>query len=170
MKSSRLLTLSLLVFTFSSLSLKAQSTVDAAISNLYESITFNKTREPDFEKFRALFVDGAFLISVKDTTFYKLSVEEFIKNMNRQRKSGSLKAFREYEISRKMDQYGNIAHVFSTYKTNIETAEGSINTRGINSIQLLRKDGQWKITALIWYEENDKYLLPGKYLPKSMDN
>lgn len=90
--------------------------------------------------------------------------------MNRQRESGTLKAFKEYEISRKVNQYGNIAHVFSTYKTDIKTAKDSFNTRGINSIQLLREDGQWKITALIWYEENEKHLLPDKYLPKSVKN
>lgn len=93
--------------------------------------------------------------------------------MTRQRESGNLKAFKEFEVHRKIEQYGNISHVFSTYGTNIETAKGSINTCGINSIQMLRTGDQWKITSLIWFEENSLHPLPDKYLPsksKGMSN
>jgi hypothetical protein len=146
---------------------KAQpASLDATISALYESITFDQNSAPDYEKFRSLFVDGAFLISVKDSAFFKLSTEEFIQNMTKQRESGNLKAFREFEISRESNRYGNIAHVFSTYETDIQTAEGPLKTRGINSIQLLRINDQWKVTSLIWYEENGHYPLPDKYLPE----
>jgi hypothetical protein len=37
--------------------------------------------------------------------------------------------------------------------------------RGINSIQMVRKDGRWWITSIIWDEETGAGPVPAKYLP-----
>jgi hypothetical protein len=142
-----------------------ESSVDPIISDLYESISFDETRDPDYETFKTLFVEEARLISVKDTTSYTLSPDDYEQSMSRQRESGNIIVFEEKELYCKTEQYGKILHVFSTYQTHLETSAGIDSARGINSIQLMKKDGDWKVTSLIWYEEDDKHPLPAKYLP-----
>lgn len=142
------------------------SAVDSIISDLYESISFAENENPDFEKFKTLFVDDARLISVKDTTSFTLTPAEYEQNMNQQRKSGNIIAFEEKELHRKTERYGKILHVFSTYQTHLETADGMDSARGINSIQLMKVNGDWKVTSLIWYEEDEAFPLPEKYLPE----
>jgi len=148
---------------------KAQqhATVDGILADLYGSITFDENHAPNFDLFQSLFIDGARLISVKDTTTYELSIQDYINSMTKSRESGKIKSFKEHELHRETEQYGNIMHVFSTYKSNIEAAGRPDSARGINSIQMLRQNGEWKIVSLIWYEENKAHPLPEKYLPES---
>jgi hypothetical protein len=147
-----------------------ESSIDSIISDLYTSISFNENQDPDYETFKALFVEGASLISVKDTTSYTLSPKDYEQSMSRQRESGKIIAFEEKELHRQTEQFGNILHVFSTYQTYLETPDGTDSARGINSIQLMKKDGDWKVTSLIWYEEDDNHPLPEKYLPPANQN
>jgi hypothetical protein len=155
----------ILIFIISAVLQVHAQNIDPVIGALYESISFSETQDPDYKTFKSLFIDGARLISVRDTTSYTFSPDEFEQAMNKQRKSGNMIAFEEYELHREKDQYGNILHVFSTYQTRFETPEGNNSTRGINSIQLMKEDGDWKIVSLIWYEENEAHPLPEQYLP-----
>lgn len=145
---------------------KAQeSSIDPIISDLYKSISFDEKKGADYEKFKTLFIDGARLISVKDTTSYTLDPDEYEQIMTQQRKDGNIIVFEEKELHRKTEQYGKILHVFSTYQTHLETPDGTESARGINSIQLMKEDGSWKVASLIWYEEDETYPLPEQYLP-----
>lgn len=141
------------------------ASIDSVVSELYESISFTEDKAPDFETFKSMFVDGARLISVKDTTSYVLTPDDYEQSMSQQRESGKIIAFEEKELQRRTEQYGNILHIFSTYQTYLETPEGTDSARGVNSIQLMKKEGDWKVTSLIWYEEDDANPLPEKYLP-----
>ena len=60
-------------------------------------------------------------------------------------------------------QFGNIAHVFSTYEGTIEGEDHPM--RGINSLQLMNDGKRWWIVSLMWEGENPKLSLPAQYLP-----
>lgn len=65
-------------------------------------------------------------------------------------------AFYEVEIGRRVEQFGNIAHVWSAYEARTAPDDATPERRGINSIQLMRDaDGQWQIIAMIWDNERD---------------
>src|SRR5688572_15482691 len=57
--------------------------------------------------------------------------------------------FHEIETSRRIDLFGNIAHVWSGYEA--RTSPHDAERRGINSIQLFRHaDHGWRIIHMIW--------------------
>ena len=63
-------------------------------------------------------------------------------------------AFYEVETSRRIDLFGNIAHVWSAYEARRTPDEDPPERRGINSIQLFRHpDEGWKIISMIWDNE-----------------
>jgi len=72
--------------------------------------------------------------------------------------------FFEREIARRTERYGNLVHVFSTYESR-RTANGTPFARGINSIQLARIDGKWRIISIVWQSETAAFPLPDAYLP-----
>lgn len=74
--------------------------------------------------------------------------------------------FFEYEIARKVEQFGNIAHVFSTYAWSNEKG-GPVGGRGINSFQLLYDGQRWWIVSIFWQQESEDYPIPEQYLPVS---
>lgn len=63
-------------------------------------------------------------------------------------------AFYEIETSRKVDIFGNIAHVWSGYEARTSLDDAEPERRGINSIQLFRDpDLGWRIIHMIWDNE-----------------
>ena len=54
--------------------------------------------------------------------------------------------FFEFEVDRKIEQFGNIAHVWSEFEMKTEP-EGDAYGGGFNSISLLFLDGRWWISS-----------------------
>lgn len=60
-------------------------------------------------------------------------------------------AFYEVETSRRIDLFGNIAHVWSSYEARTSPDDADVERRGINSIQLFRHpELGWRIIHMIW--------------------
>jgi hypothetical protein len=69
--------------------------------------------------------------------------------------------FYEVEIGRRIDLFGNIAHVWSAYEARSALGDATPERRGINSIQLFRDpDLGWRIVAMIWDNEREGLSLP----------
>ena len=67
--------------------------------------------------------------------------------------------FFEVETSRRIDRFGNMAHVWSGYEARRTPDEDPPERRGINSIQLF-KDPElgWRIIHMIWDNERNPAL------------
>lgn len=73
--------------------------------------------------------------------------------------------FFEVEIARRVQVFGNIAHVWSAYEARNAPDDAVPERRGINSIQLYRDaPGRWRITAMIWDNER-----PGISVSESLE-
>lgn len=69
--------------------------------------------------------------------------------------------FYEVEIARRIDEFGNMAHVWSAYEARTALGDSEPERRGINSIQLFREaDGRWWIMSMIWDNERPGLVLP----------
>ena len=67
--------------------------------------------------------------------------------------------FFEVETDRRIDLFGNMAHVWSHYEARRTPDEDPPERRGINSIQLFRDpDRGWRIIHMIWDNERDPAL------------
>jgi hypothetical protein len=70
--------------------------------------------------------------------------------------------FFEVEIGRRIDVFGNMAHVWSAYEARTSPDDAKPERRGINSIQLYRDEtGRWQIMSMIWDNEREGLALPG---------
>jgi hypothetical protein len=73
--------------------------------------------------------------------------------------------FWEAEIGRRVENFGSIYHVWSTYETrNSET--GPVIERGINSIQLYFDGTRFWILSWVFDNETNGQRIPQKYLLK----
>ena len=69
--------------------------------------------------------------------------------------------FYEVEIARRIDLFGNIAHVWSAYEARNSLDDAMPERRGINSIQLFRDaERGWRIVAMLWDNEREGLTLP----------
>jgi hypothetical protein len=142
------------------------SSLDHILEALYASISGEAGEARDWDRFQYLFADGALLTPTRDldttVTFQQWTPAEYA---TRAAEWFEQRGFFEAEIHRVTEQYGPIAHVFSTY-TSRRTAEGEVFARGINSIQLLNDGNRWWILSIYWSGESEKNPLPQQYLPQ----
>ena len=82
-----------------------------------------------------------------------MSLDEYARNTT---PIFAAQAFYEVEIGRRVDLFGNIAHVWSAYEARISPDDSDPERRGINSIQLFKDpDRGWRIVAMIWDNERE---------------
>lgn len=139
--------------------------IDAILGALYDVISGPAGQKRDWDRMRSLFVPGARLIptsvSGDGATARVLDVDGYI-----QRASGAFEhdGFYEREIARRTDQFGNIAHVFSTYESRRGPNDATPFARGINSIQLLKDGHRWWVVTIYWDAERPGNPIPTEYL------
>lgn len=141
----------------------------AIVLATYAAIAREPGRNYDWDRFRTLFLEGALLIPNTEQTegvFTPLSVEGFISWVDEftDLSAATDRGFIEGEIHRIEERYGDIAHVFSTYEKHYWGDE-SVLGRGVNSFQMVRHEGRWWITAIIWDEPAGGEPISEKYLP-----
>jgi hypothetical protein len=71
--------------------------------------------------------------------------------------------FHEQELVRRVDAYGNIAQVFSSYAARHKLADQKPFMRGINSIQLFNDGSRWWVTSITWSQESPQHPLPPQF-------
>jgi hypothetical protein len=72
--------------------------------------------------------------------------------------------FFEREIARRVEQFGDLAQVFSTYESRHAPSDPKPFQRGINAIQLLQSGGRWWLVTVYWQDETPERPLPAEYL------
>jgi hypothetical protein len=74
------------------------------------------------------------------------------------------KVFYEKQVKYSVEEYGHIAHLWSTYEVR-DTPDGKAEMRGINSMQAIYDGTQWKLIQILWEAETPDEPLPAKFLP-----
>lgn len=140
--------------------------IDAIIHSLYDVISGDSAVKRNWDRMRTLFLPEGRLLACgtrpDGTVRYRvMSVEDYISlNGPFLEKNG----FFENELSRKTEQFSNIAHVFSTYQSKHKATDEKPFARGINSIQLMWDGKRWWIVSIYWTGESPANPLPEKYL------
>ncbi|WP_435623995.1 hypothetical protein [Flagellimonas sp.] len=146
---------------------KDVATIDAIITAVYDVISGPAGEKRDWGRMRSLFIPEAVLMpsgqnpKTKEVGYRYWSLDDYIDTAgNNLEKDG----FFEVEIARKVEQYGTIAHVFSTYESRRKQEDEKPFARGINSIQLLKGKDRWYIVSIFWMGESPEYPIPESYL------
>ena len=72
--------------------------------------------------------------------------------------------FTERELGRKIERFGNVATVLSSYEGKV-TSTGKVITRGVNLFQLYFDGKRWWILSMVWDEERADNPIPAELLP-----
>jgi hypothetical protein len=143
------------------------ASIESIIAALYDVISGPAGQDRDWNRFRSLFTSGARLIiaapapdgrvpsRVMTPEEFEGSADPFLKR----------DGFWEREIAREVERYGNIAHVFSTYESRVNSPESPPFSRGINSIQLATNGQRWWVVTIFWDFERPGNQIPRQYLP-----
>jgi hypothetical protein len=152
--------------------------IEGIIAAVYDVISGPAGQKRDWERMRTLFAPGARLIptspvrppgSAPDAPLtgaeafepHVFDLEGFIERVD---KNTQTRGFFERETARRVELYGHIAHVWSTYEARQKADDPKPFLRGINSIQLVNDGRRWWVVTIFWEAETPKTPIPEKYL------
>lgn len=137
--------------------------LDHILAALYDVIS-GPAGERDWTRFRSLFIPTAHLTSTGKAPDGSVRVRPnsvddyangagayFLKN-----------GFFEKPIVNRIQTYGNVAQVFSSYESRHNAGEAPF-ARGINSIQVLYDGKRWWIVSILWDSERPDNPLPAEF-------
>ena len=146
---------------------------EAIVRAMYEVISgpAEMDRERNWDRLRSLFLPGARFILVTwrgadgagEEVLRAWDVEGFIEAAKGFYQES---AFYEREVARRVERFGDIAHVFTTYESRVGSEESDPVARGINSVQVVRSGHRWWIAHLTWDLERADRPIPEAYLPE----
>ena len=148
------------------------ASIDAIMKSVYDVISGDAGQKRDWDRFRSLFYKDARLIpSGKNPTSgvigaRSLSAEDYV---TRASAGMEKEGFFEREKARRVEIYGNIAHVFSTYESFHGATDKKPFQRGINSFQLFNDGTRWYVITIFWQGETAETPIPKKYLKSKKD-
>ena len=146
--------------------------IGAIMTAVYDVISGDAGEARDWDRFHSLFVPGATLSPVGrpqgSSTYMRrvMTTDQYVEGAGQ---SLEANGFHEVEINRVVEQYGVIAHVFSTYESRRLASDPEPFARGINSFQLMNDGSRWWVVSIFWLGEGPDHPIPAKYLPGGGD-
>ena len=143
---------------------KDVESVDAIVAAIYDVIS-GPAGERDWSRFRSLFIPEGRLTAVRISkegkiSYAMMSVEDYVSHAGSYFKEHG---FYESEVSRKTEQFGQMAHVYSTYASR-DAKDAAPFQRGINSIELFNDGKRWWCVSIYWDAERAGNSIPQEYL------
>lgn len=138
------------------------ASIESLVAATYAVISGPAGQKRDWDRFRALFVEGAFMVprAVGASGLRRATPEDYIA------RSGPIlerDGFFEIELARSVRRYGDVAQVFSTYEARQTPGDAQVLFRGINAFQLVHDGQRWRIASLVWQQEGAGLPIPKEY-------
>ena len=143
------------------------STLDGIIKAYYDVVTVKKGGKVYFERDSLIHWPGVSVGAVSISKAGKPAIHYISLKEYHRLSDPSLEkdGFDEREISRKVEKFGAIYHVWSTYESRNEP-NGPIIERGINSIELFFDGTRFWIMGWFYDGERKDNPIPAEYLTK----
>ena len=148
-------------------------TIDHLMASLYDVISGPAGQPRDWDRFRSLFLpDGRMGVIRPDTPAAdgkparKGDAVLFTPDSYVERDDPYFKAngFFERGIANRVETFGNLTSVWSTYESRKALSDAQPFARGINTLQIIHAQGRYWIASIMWDDERPGLTLPDKYL------
>lgn len=146
------------------------ASIESVVTTLYALISGLAGQPRDWDRFRTMFQPGARMIPTNRAIHDGqgghapdvMDVETFIRTSAPVLTS---MGFDERQVAMRVERFGCIAHVWSTYESRHAPDDAVPFARGINSIQLYHDGTRWWVVTVFWDSERPGNPIPDAYLP-----
>ncbi len=142
----------------------------STVEKLYATISFVGGSECDWEGMADVFMPGAVLVlptaneavrQTQDVETFQTSFKGFIANS-----PAKERGFHEKIVHKTIVEYGAVAHAYVVYESRFEADSEKVLARGVDSIQLCKNKGLWRIASVASERETKKRPLLPQFLGK----
>lgn len=142
------------------------ASIDAVITAVYDVISGDAGEARDWDRFHSLFAEGATLSAIQRRPDGSIGRVIMTPESYVERSGATLErnGFVEAEIGRTTEEFGLLAHAFSSYASFRSRADTEPFARGINSFQLMNDGERWWIVSIFWLQESPEWPIPERYI------
>lgn len=142
------------------------ASIDALIKAYYESTAGEPNTPRDWDRFLSLFLPKAQLVATRPASIRAVGTSvntprEYVDSNKKYFEKGG---FIDREVSRKTEEFGAMAHVWSTYESRRSKDDPTPYVRGIASFQILKDGQRYWIVNIFWDFERPGVTIPEQYL------
>ncbi len=144
----------------------AKTEAEKVVAELYSLVTMEPGMLPDWDAVRPLFLDEAVVVLRSSRTAMTVfDLEGWIQDFKDaiDKWDMSTRGFEEKLLRMKTLVFGDIAHCFAVYRAGFMSDENLPTNVGVDSIQLIRREGKWLIVSIV-----NEVELPGVPLPDEL--
>ena len=141
---------------------KDKRRIDELTAEFFQLFSSKTDAAVNLQRIHDLFIPQGIIVRTCGPETEVFTLSEFIAPREILLNDGGLVDFREREEWETTEIFGNVAQRFLAYrKTGVLHGE-RFDTRGMNTIQFVRKDGDWKMSALAWDDERNGLDIPAR--------
>ncbi len=133
---------------------KDKKEIQELTSSFFDLFTNTDERVPCLKKIHELFIPDGRIINNSKRSPKIYNLDTFIKPRIQILTNGKLTNFCESEVSSKVEIFKNIAHRWSLYTKSGIRDGVYFESRGVKTIQFVKKKEKWKIASIVWSDEN----------------
>ncbi len=141
------------------------ASIDAIIKSYYEATSAPAGEKRAWERLHSLFLPKSRMIACRPVDgkadVWLLPIGDYIDFNSTYMQAGG---YFEKEVARRVEEFGHIAQVWSTYEARKTADAPEPYSRGIYSFQLLNDGDRWWIVNAYWDYERPESPIPEKYL------
>jgi hypothetical protein len=138
--------------------------IDKLTNVFYECICFNQEHYPKYDQLQELFFGDGKLINGNFDQPLEFTVQSYVQAIMRQIEDGNATFYSQQEIADVTEVFGKTAQRISVYEYSFTAETTQPWKRGVNYIQFIHIDGNWKIVSMLWNDEKDELVIPETYL------
>ncbi|WP_103864258.1 GNAT family N-acetyltransferase [Aquimarina sp. I32.4] len=132
---------------------KDKNEIDKLTHSFFDIFTNTNGRKPDVSNIVSLFIEKGTIINTTTAVPEIYTIQEFIMPREKILNDGTLTDFIENEITHETAIYSNIAQRFCLYKKSGKLKGVDFESKGMKSIQFIKTNEEWKISSVIWSDE-----------------
>jgi RimJ/RimL family protein N-acetyltransferase len=134
-----------------------QAEIDRLMDLFMDSFTNTGERRPDLEIIRDLFLPEGRIISNTGDDPVVMDLDAFVEPRQKMLTDGTLTEFSEWEVSRRTEIFGSVAHRFSEYRKSGVRDGARFEGRGHKTTQFLRTPAGWRMSSMAWEDEPTRH-------------
>jgi hypothetical protein len=134
--------------------------IDALTTELFRIFSPPPGATVSLQRIHDLFIPQGIIVRTCGPNAEVFSIPEFIAPRELMLNDGTLVDLCEREEWETTEIFGNVAQRFLAYRKTGALRGERFDTRGMQTIQFVRKDGEWKMSAMAWDDERTGLVIP----------